>query len=64
LGRRWSEDFTLTVLRRYEEAFVTAGIEPTSLAGRRIRVRGFIEEQGGLWIESTRPEQFEIVASN
>jgi endonuclease YncB( thermonuclease family) len=59
-GRRWSEDFTVTILKRNERAFVAAGIEPKKLAGRRIRARGIIEERGGPWIEAARPEQIEL----
>ncbi len=59
-GRRWSEDFTVTILKRNERNFTAAGFEPKTLAGRQIRVRGFIEERGGPWIEATRPEQIEF----
>jgi endonuclease YncB( thermonuclease family) len=60
-GRRWSEDFTATIPKRSERAFAAAGIEPKQLERRRIRVRGWIEERGGPWVEVTRPEQVEIV---
>jgi endonuclease YncB( thermonuclease family) len=60
-GRRWSEDFTVTILKRNERSFTAAGLEPKKLAGRRVRVRGWIEERGGPWIEAARPEQIEIV---
>ena len=59
-GRRWTEDFTVTILKRNERNFTAAGLEPKKLAGRRIRVRGWIEERGGPWIEATRPEQIEF----
>jgi endonuclease YncB( thermonuclease family) len=59
-GRRWSEDFTVTILKRISAKFVAAGIDPKRLEGRRIRVRGFVEERGGPWIEATAPEQIEI----
>lgn len=59
-GRRWSRDFTVTVLKRNERMFVSAGLELKKLSGRRILVRGFIEERGGPWIEATRPEQIEL----
>ena len=59
-GRRWSEDFTVTVLKRNERMFVNAGLDLKKLAGRHVRVRGFIEERGGPWIEATRPEQIEL----
>jgi endonuclease YncB( thermonuclease family) len=58
-GRRW--DFTVTILKRNERLFASAGLEPGRLTGRRIEVRGFIEERGGPAIEAVRPEQIEIV---
>ena len=59
-GRRWTEDFTVTVLRRHERTFGAAGLDLKALAGRQVRVRGFVEERGGPWIEVTRPEQIEV----
>jgi endonuclease YncB( thermonuclease family) len=59
-GRRWSTDFTVTILKRNERSFAAAGLEPKKLAGRRVRVRGWIEERGGPWIEAARPEQIEL----
>ena len=61
-GRRWSEDFTVTVLKRNERQFIEAGLRPSGLSGRRVMVRGWIEERGGPWIEATGPEQIEIIA--
>jgi endonuclease YncB( thermonuclease family) len=60
-GRRWTEDFTVTILKRNERSFAAASIEPQKLAGRRIRVRGWVEERGGPWIEAARPEQIEFI---
>ena len=59
-GRRWTEDFTVTILKRNVRSFLAAGLEPGRLAGRHIRVRGWIEERGGPWIEAARPEQIEL----
>ena len=59
-GRRWSTDFTVTILKRNARSFTAAGLEPKTLAGRRIRVRGWIEQRGGPWIEAARPEQIEV----
>jgi len=59
-GRRWSEDFTVTILKRHERGFIAAGLDPKKLTGRHVRVRGTIEERGGPWIEAARPEQIEI----
>jgi hypothetical protein len=62
-GRRWSEDFTVTIAKRHQAAFISAGVAPKSLSGQTLRVRGFIEERAGPWIEAVDPAQFETVAS-
>jgi endonuclease YncB( thermonuclease family) len=59
-GRRWSEDFTVTIAKRNEKSFIAAGMDLKKLAGQNVRVRGMIEERGGPWIEAARPEQIEI----
>lgn len=51
-GRRWSEDFTVSVAKRNERMFTAAGVEPKSLAGHRVEVRGWIEERGGPLIDA------------
>ncbi|HLH90777.1 MAG TPA: thermonuclease family protein [Xanthobacteraceae bacterium] len=61
-GRRWSEDFTVTILKRNERQFTAAGLAVRSLAGRRVLVRGWIEQRGGPWIEATEPQQIEVIA--
>ena len=59
-GRRWTQDFTVTIAKRNESAFTSAGLEPKRLQGRRVRVRGYVEQRGGPWVEATRPEQIEL----
>jgi endonuclease YncB( thermonuclease family) len=59
-GRRWSDDFTVTVPKRSERSFTAAGLPLKKLAGQRVRVRGWVEERGGPWIEAQAPEQIEI----
>jgi endonuclease YncB( thermonuclease family) len=63
-GRRWSQDFAVTILKRNERTFATAGLEPNKLTGREIRVRGWIEERGGPRVEAVSPEQIEVVERN
>jgi len=60
-GRRWTRDFTVTILRRQARSFAAAGIEPKSLDGRRIRVRGWVERRGGPIIAVEAPEQIELL---
>jgi endonuclease YncB( thermonuclease family) len=65
-GRRRSEDITVTVPKRNERTFAAAGLDLKNLAGRRIRVRGWIEQRGGedrAWIAAERPEQIENAES-
>lgn len=60
-GRRWSEDFTVTVAKRNERSLTAGGLDVRRLERRVVRVRGWVEERGGPWIEVTRPEQIEVV---
>lgn len=60
-GRRWTEDFTVTILKRNARSFIGAGIGPERLAGRHVRVRGWVEGRTGPVIEASRPEQLEII---
>lgn len=59
-GRLWSEDFTAAIPKRLQGRFTAAGLDPQALSGRRIRVRGIVEERGGPWIEVIRPDQIEL----
>ena len=61
-GPRWTRDFSVAIPRRNERAFVAAGIVPRSLAGRRVLVRGWLEQRRGPMIEADAPEQIELVA--
>ena len=71
-GRRWSQDFAVTILKRNERSFKAAGIDVRGLAGHRVRVRGYIEAraaatEGGArrpWIEAAHPEQIEAAELN
>jgi endonuclease YncB( thermonuclease family) len=62
-GRRWSEGFAVTVLKRNERNFNTAGVNLPALEGRRVRVRGWVETRGaaeGPEITADHPEQIEL----
>lgn len=63
-GRHWSQSLTVTMLKRNERTFASAGIAPKKLENRRVRVRGWVEERNGPRIEVTRPEQIEIAERN
>ena len=60
-GRRWTRDFSVTILKRHRREFAAAGIDPKGLEGRPIRVCGWIEQRGGPVIDAVAPEQIERV---
>ena len=69
-GRRWSRDFAVTIRKRNEPRFAAAGFDLKALAGRPVRIRGWIEARaatgGGTaywrapWIEATYPAQIQL----
>jgi hypothetical protein len=60
-GRRWTQDFTVIILKRHQRTFSGAGLEPKQLEGRRIRIRGWIEQRGGPVVMAEQPEQIELI---
>jgi hypothetical protein len=61
-GRRWTEDFTVGVVKRNERALTAALGALKRLEGRRVRVRGWLDRRGGPWMEAFHPGQIEVVA--
>ncbi|WP_321501106.1 hypothetical protein [Breoghania sp.] len=59
-GRDWSRDFTVTIPVDREVAFREAGRDPKALAGRYVRVRGWMREWNGAQIEVRHPDQIEV----
>jgi endonuclease YncB( thermonuclease family) len=57
----WRSDFTISIDRKDMVAFTSTGIDPKALAGKRLRVRGWIEWRNGPMIAATHPEQIEIL---
>jgi endonuclease YncB( thermonuclease family) len=53
----WKRDFTVSVERKDLRAFADAGIDLKSLAGTRVRARGWLAWRNGPMIEATHPEQ-------
>jgi endonuclease YncB( thermonuclease family) len=60
-GRRWTQALTVIILKRQQRTFASAGLEPKQLEGRRIRVRGWIEQRGGPTVMAEAPEQIELI---
>jgi endonuclease YncB( thermonuclease family) len=59
-GRRWTRDFSVIILRHNERRFTAAGLAPKQLEGRRVLVRGWLEQRRGPVIEADAPEQIEL----
>jgi micrococcal nuclease len=62
-GRVWKDDLTATIDQKARSLFVAAGIDPLSLKGKRVRIRGWIESHDGPLIELDAPEQLEVLSS-
>jgi endonuclease YncB( thermonuclease family) len=55
----WKTDFTIVVRGADRKAFRDAGLSLPDLAGKRVRVRGWVKSWNGPMIEATHPEQIE-----
>lgn len=60
-GRDWRTDFTAVVSGPAGEALAARGIPVSSLEGRRVRVRGWIEQNNGPSLRITDPGQLELL---
>ncbi len=63
-GADWKTDFTAAIDPAARKQFEAAGLDPASLKGQRLRVRGWIESVAGPQIRVTHPEQIEILADD
>lgn len=60
-GEDWREDFTVALDRDALRRFAAGGHDPTTLAGRFVRVRGWVRSFNGPLIDVTHPEQIEVL---
>jgi endonuclease YncB( thermonuclease family) len=60
-GRRWTEAFAVIIPKRQRRDFTAAGVDPKELEGRRVRVRGWVEQRRGPVMEASVPEQIEVI---
>jgi micrococcal nuclease len=61
-GRFWKEDFTVVIEAPALRIFAEAGLDPMTLDGALVRVRGWVDDRDGPRIEVTHPEQIEVLA--
>lgn len=60
-GANYRTDFTVAIAKPGKRAFKKAGVDPLSLEGARVRVRGWIELRNGPVIWLDHPERLEIL---
>lgn len=60
-GRDWRTDFTAVVSGPAGEALAVRGVPVSSLEGRRVRLRGWIEQNNGPSLRITDPGQLELL---
>lgn len=63
-GTDWRKDFTLMVSADLRRRLSRKNVDAMSLAGKTIRVRGWIRNWNGPFIELETPERLEIVAAS
>jgi micrococcal nuclease len=61
-GDNWRDDFTITLTSRSRRMFEKTGLSLADLAGKRIRIRGWVKSRNGPMITATHPEQLEILS--
>ncbi len=60
-GSDWRSDFTATIAPDDLKLFRGTGIDPRAYAGRRVRVRGWMQSLNGPEIEISDPEAIEVL---
>jgi hypothetical protein len=60
-GADWRTDFTVSVAPGDRARFAEAGLDLLALAGRRVRVRGWVRSYNGPLIDADHPEQVEVL---
>lgn len=63
-GRRWTSDFTAILKAGKVDEFRAAGHDLLGLAGKRVRIRGWLHERGGPMIELEQPMQIELAVDD
>jgi endonuclease YncB( thermonuclease family) len=60
-GEDWRSDFTVAIAPSALKLCREAGLDPTTLSGKSLRVRGWVKLQNGTLIDLTHPEQLEVL---
>jgi endonuclease YncB( thermonuclease family) len=60
-GADWRRDFTVRIAKKLARRLADSGLDVTTLAGRRVEIRGFVLEAGGPLIELSHAEQMQLL---
>jgi endonuclease YncB( thermonuclease family) len=60
-GPDWASDLTVTIPKRAWTTMLERGVSAASLQGRRVRVRGIVEEWQGVAVEIGAPDMLEVL---
>jgi len=60
-GANYKTDFTIAIAKRDRKRFEKAGLDPLSLEGATVRVRGWIELSNGPMVWLDHPERLEVL---
>tara|TARA_R110000787_G_scaffold285173_2_gene400225 strand:- start:189511 stop:190308 length:798 start_codon:yes stop_codon:yes gene_type:complete len=60
-GADWRTDFTISIARDALKLFEADGVDPLTLLGESVRVRGWLIKRNGPMIRTTHPEQIELL---
>jgi endonuclease YncB( thermonuclease family) len=60
-GADWRRDFTVRIAKGLARSLAESGLDVTTLAGRRVEIRGLVLEAGGPLIELSHAEQMQIL---
>jgi micrococcal nuclease len=60
-GNDWRKDFTVMITPQMRKALARQQVDPINLAGQTVRVRGWIRNWNGPFMELETPERLEIV---
>lgn len=63
-GADWRTDFTVRIDAADATRFEAAGLDPLDLEGRRIRVRGWLQDENGPMIRIDHPMRIEMLSEN
>ena len=61
LGEKWRTDFTITISSKSHKAFKNHALQLMNLKDQNIRVRRWLRKRNGPQIETTHPEQIELL---